>query len=196
MVDLSSGEIAKDPIIPQGEMTKETVVQKKDIHKKGWFSWLKRIGRKAEVPATIAEQFQDNVQDSQFGQPPEGATPFDASLINSVDENGNEVPPTFWSRPTDNAHQLTLEELKEKGIDPTSQDLKVIDIHGKIYASAGEPREQGIGFITDEKTGKNHGLWGEIVVGDKRTGIFVRGDHINQKENEEEIPNASSNQPQ
>ena len=196
MNEFGDGNPVKDVTVPAERMSNDTVGEKKPAG--GWRNWIKRFARGAAIgtavglPAVgagtiIQNQYEENVVRQEQGQPVEGATPFAAQLINSADSNGKEITPTFWTGATDQSQQLSLEELKEKGIDPNDPNLMIVDVEGQTYASAGKPGEQSLGFHAG-KDGKNYGAWGEIVVGDKRTGIFVPGKYIDERSTEEPKP--------
>ena len=196
MGELGEGEVPEDVTAPADTMSNEHVGEAKPAG--GWRNWIKRFARGAAVSAAVGlpvvgagtviqNQYEENVVRQEQGQPAEGATPFAARLINSEDSNGHEISPTFWTGATDQSKQLTPDELKEKGIDLNSQDFKILDVEGQTYASTGNVGEESLGSHKGAD-GKNYGAWGEIVVGDKRTGIFVPGKYVDERQTEEPKP--------
>jgi hypothetical protein len=153
----------------------------------GWKQKLARaVGIGAVVAgsgAVIANRFENNVNDPDFGQPLENSQSFEASLMHSKNEKQEDVPPVFREKPSDTSHELTIEELKDRGIDPSSGKVRVKEVYGQTYAS-----DSKSGFVENEQTGKNHGIWGEIVVSDpqtgqdKPTGIFLSENFLHKNE--------------
>jgi hypothetical protein len=147
--------------------------------KKHWFGGAIAVGLLTGLGFLGARNFEKNVIDHDFGKPVENSQPFEVSFIHSTGENGTDNAPTFRTSPIDTSHELTEEELKDRGIDPTG-NVRVMEVYGQTYASDGK------GFIHNDQTRKNHGIWGEIVVTDpttgqdKPTGIYLSENFISK----------------
>lgn len=155
--------------------------------------WKRRVLKWVGIGAATAtavggvaysvNKIENAVHDPDFGQPVANSQPFEASLIHSTNQRQEDIPPVFRSNPSDTSDELTPEQLQEKGLDPNATNVKVMEVYGQTYASDTAP-----GFIHNDQTRKNHGIWGEIVVTDpdtgqdKPTGIYLSENFISKNE--------------
>jgi len=127
---------------------------------------LAATGLVAGTLVASANQFEQNVMDPDFGKQVENSQPFDATLIHSEDNLKNKVPPVFREEPSNTSKELAPNELQARGINPNDPNVKVKEVYGQTYSS-----DSSRGSVLNEQTGKNHGVWGEIMVTDLKTGL-------------------------
>lgn len=133
-----------------------------------------------------------------FGEPYGDGIPLVTDLIRVKDNRQELINPTYRSKPVSDGHELSSEELQEKGFQPEIRNGVVIqEVKGGTYP--GNPLH-GKGRI--EENGETFGVWGEILLPKMgeigqytRTGIYVSENFIDQ-ENSDKVNLVEGKQPQ
>lgn len=104
--------------------------------------------------------------------------PVAVSFHHNTDNLGEPLAPIFRENKNDSGPELSKADLLKLGIDISSPDVKIQPERGQTYSS-----QLKAGQMEDEKG--RYGVWGEVWVGDKPTGIFASKNFWSEKPPEE-----------